>query len=144
MSIRFTPESSMVYAPVVKRGQQGTAVAALQTLLVRCGYILDEDGIFGAQTETVVKQLQSQRGLPSTGVADSRVWDEIGRLLKSGFVVQGTAEAIPARTTPKPISQAPVASALAPDSNTLWYVAAAALAIGAFLLFPKKAKRGRR
>jgi len=41
--------------------------------------ILNPDGIFGPETENTVKQFQSQRGLPITGVVNFATWTAIAK-----------------------------------------------------------------
>ncbi len=56
---------------VLRRGDRGTDVAALQRLLAANGADLAIDGMFGALTQTALRAFQSRRGLPATGIADA-------------------------------------------------------------------------
>jgi peptidoglycan hydrolase-like protein with peptidoglycan-binding domain len=62
---------------------QGTADVAnttlLQTNLLRLGYtgVGTPDGNFGPNTTTAVKQFQTDKGLPSTGVVDAATWNAL-------------------------------------------------------------------
>lgn len=56
----------------LRLGDTGPAVRALQTLLREAGFASDEDGLFGEKTRRQVLAFQQSRGLPPTGVADSR------------------------------------------------------------------------
>lgn len=49
---------------------QGDRVKALQTGLLKAGIHLDADAVFGKDTETALKQFQSQHGLEANGVAN--------------------------------------------------------------------------
>lgn len=52
------------------RGDQGTAVAQMQTRLKQLGYLNDvADGVFGGNTEEAVMAFQQANGLEATGVA---------------------------------------------------------------------------
>lgn len=69
------PKSVVVQA--LRRGATGSAVKAMQLRLVTKGYLSRSDflngtGVFGPRTETAVKRLQVEFGLPVTGVLDAR------------------------------------------------------------------------
>jgi len=54
------------------RGSKGDEVLTLQQALIDQGYLTGKaDGDFGKKTEEAVKALQSARGLPETGIADT-------------------------------------------------------------------------
>lgn len=55
--------------PTLSLGSQGSEVAELQQMLG-----LDVNGIFGPDTEAALKQYQSTKGLPATGVTDVATW----------------------------------------------------------------------
>lgn len=66
-----------VTVPVLRRGATGSAVQAMQVKLVAKGLMSRSDflngtGVFGPRTETAVKRLQVENGLPVTGVLDAR------------------------------------------------------------------------
>jgi peptidoglycan hydrolase-like protein with peptidoglycan-binding domain len=66
-----------VTMPVLRRGSTGSAVQAMQVKLVAKGLMSRSDflngtGVFGPRTETAVKRLQVENGLPVTGVLDGR------------------------------------------------------------------------
>ena len=52
---------------IMKRGQHGWDVAALQFMLRRRGYVLTVDGGFGSVTQRAVKQFQRNRGIHVDG-----------------------------------------------------------------------------
>lgn len=69
--------SKSVTVPVLRRGSTGSAVQAMQVKLVAKGLMsradfLNGTGVFGPRTETAVKRLQVENGLPVTGVLDAR------------------------------------------------------------------------
>ena len=58
----------------VKRGDRGEAVKAAQVQLNALGYTLTVDGIFGAGTETAVKDYQGRHDLTADGIVSPVVW----------------------------------------------------------------------
>lgn len=58
-------------ARVLRKGQRGSDVAALQRDLNVLRYGLDPDGIFGARTANAVQRFQARRGMDATGEADA-------------------------------------------------------------------------
>lgn len=66
-----------IQLPVLRRGDAGHSVSALQTLLFAQGIALPEYGIdseFGAETEKGVLQFQKEQGLAENGAADKATW----------------------------------------------------------------------
>jgi peptidoglycan hydrolase-like protein with peptidoglycan-binding domain len=62
-------------SPTLQAGSLGPVVAMLQGVLkTGFGYAGAIDGIFGPVTEAVVRQYQTNSGLPVTGVMDERTW----------------------------------------------------------------------
>lgn len=57
---------------ILQSGGRGPAVGALQTQLVKAGYLIEVTGIFDAATETAVRALQRMHGL----VMDGKVGDK--------------------------------------------------------------------
>ncbi|HHT43656.1 MAG TPA: peptidoglycan DD-metalloendopeptidase family protein [Firmicutes bacterium] len=68
---------------LLKRGMRGGEVLALQQLLVELGYSLAQDGIFGAETEGIVKKVQKAIGLTPDGVVGSLTWEALRELQES-------------------------------------------------------------
>jgi len=63
--------------PTLRKGDKGEAVKELQTLLMQRGYDLGKwgaDGDFGKQTQTAVKQFQTDWGLKVDGVVGNDTW----------------------------------------------------------------------
>jgi peptidoglycan hydrolase-like protein with peptidoglycan-binding domain len=65
-------------APPLQRGERGDAVRVLQQALIDLGFAMprsrpragiDPDGVFGAETETAVKNFQRREGLRPDGIA---------------------------------------------------------------------------
>lgn len=62
-------------SPPLKAGSLGPVVAMLQRVLkTGFGYTGPIDGVFGPATEAVVRQYQTDSGLPVTGVMDEQTW----------------------------------------------------------------------
>jgi peptidoglycan hydrolase-like protein with peptidoglycan-binding domain len=58
----------------VKKGDQGDAVSAAQTLLAARGQDAGVDGDFGDQTDAAVRAFQKAKGLTVDGVVGSQTW----------------------------------------------------------------------
>lgn len=66
---------SAQFGEPLQLGDRGPGVQQLQTQLQTKGYYYGTiDGVFGQDTRTAVLQLQSDRGLPQTGVVDDAVY----------------------------------------------------------------------
>jgi hypothetical protein len=52
-------------------------VERLQRMLIRAGYHLDSDGLFGDDTVQAVRSLQNEKGLAVNGVAGPEVWQAL-------------------------------------------------------------------
>ena len=58
----------------VKIGSTGDDVKALQQLLVKHGYQVGIDGIFGSSTEAAVKRFQAANGIGADGIVGPKTW----------------------------------------------------------------------
>ena len=63
---------------VAKKGDNSPYVGDIQNLLIRKGWSIASDGIFGSKTETAVKEFQQKNGLPVTGSVDT---DTLNKLM---------------------------------------------------------------
>jgi hypothetical protein len=70
--------------PAVRRGASGPNVSTVQHLQNFRGAALTVDGIFGASTETAVRNFQSAGGLPVTGVVDAGTWPTLVATVRRG------------------------------------------------------------
>lgn len=70
-------------AQVLKRGMRGTEVLALQEVLIELGHTLVPDGVFGGQTETLIKEIQKAVGLKSDGIVGRQTLDVLSQLRNS-------------------------------------------------------------
>lgn len=63
----------------IKNGSRGEDVKTLQTALNKTGnYGLATDGIFGAKTESAVKDFQKSRSLSVDGIVGAKTWAALG------------------------------------------------------------------
>ena len=73
-------QTCAVILPILRRGDTGAAVEAMQALLDLRGYPCGEkgvDGIFGADTETALKYFQAERDLESDAICGPLTWAEV-------------------------------------------------------------------
>jgi len=70
--------------PVVKNGNQGHPIRALQFLLRAHGYNLAVDAIFGPATEAAVKAFQTSKGMTADGIVTSQTWPALIIQVKKG------------------------------------------------------------
>jgi murein L,D-transpeptidase YcbB/YkuD len=68
--------TTTVARPTIQEGTPDTgSTTALQTKLAQLGYnVGTPDGVFGPGTTTAVKQFQTDKKLPATGVVDAATW----------------------------------------------------------------------
>lgn len=57
------------------KGSANADVKVLQQRLADRGWDIKVDGIYGPQTERIVKAFQSEKGLSVDGVAGPQTWD---------------------------------------------------------------------
>jgi peptidoglycan hydrolase-like protein with peptidoglycan-binding domain len=89
----YAPGSSEAASwPVLNSGTRGADVTALQHLLIARGYSQTVDGLFGAGTETAVKDFQSKNALTADGVVGPATWAKVVITVRSG----STGEAVKA------------------------------------------------
>lgn len=77
-------EPQVADAAVLKQGSKGDLVKAVQTKLIKWGYLTGRaDGIFGAKTKTAVIRFQRKNGLTADGVIGTRTAQALGISLSS-------------------------------------------------------------
>lgn len=64
-------------AITVRYGDTGEAVKAAQRQLIKYGYTLNVDGIFGSDTDNAVRSFQSSRGLTVDGIVGLGTWSSL-------------------------------------------------------------------
>lgn len=75
MTLAISPLASGSQSqPILKQGDEGTWVIALQHTLKGCGHTVKVDGQFGSGTLGAVKTFQSALGLSGAGVVESSTW----------------------------------------------------------------------
>lgn len=70
-------------ARVLRRGMQGNEVYALQELLMELGYDLVVDGVFGSETENLIKDVQRAVGLTPDGLVGEKTIEKLNHLRAS-------------------------------------------------------------
>ena len=73
--------------PTLRRGDRGDYVVELQKDLMTLGYSVGAsgaDGIFGRNTETAVKDFQSNSGLVADGIVGKRTWAALDEAIAGG------------------------------------------------------------
>ena len=74
LGVPYIPRNNLANYPLLKRGATGSMVLLLQFLLVNYGYDVDIDGIFGAQTQAVVRAFQQENSLAVDGIVGNNTW----------------------------------------------------------------------
>ncbi|MEU5941863.1 peptidoglycan-binding protein [Micromonospora sp. NPDC047548] len=72
--------------PTTRRGHTGPNVYTVQHLLTAWGHPTTVDGSFGSATETRVKQFQSAKAIPATGVVDAQTWPVLVATVSAGGI----------------------------------------------------------
>jgi peptidoglycan hydrolase-like protein with peptidoglycan-binding domain len=72
-----TPPAPKVM-PLVKKGSTGSVVRVLQTVLIKRGYRLSVDGVFGSKTRSAVIRFQMTHFLVPDGVVGPKTWKKLG------------------------------------------------------------------
>ena len=62
---------------ILRMGNRGPQVVALQDTLNGAGYSLDSDGIYGKKTESAVKDYQKKNGLVVDGIVGKETWGSL-------------------------------------------------------------------
>ncbi|WP_367718102.1 N-acetylmuramidase domain-containing protein [Nitratireductor sp. GISD-1A_MAKvit] len=71
---------------VLREGMRGEAVEALQRMLRAAGYAVSVDGVFGSQTDAVLRRFQAQAGLLVDGVAGPETCHALKRAMPFGML----------------------------------------------------------
>jgi putative chitinase len=64
--------------PIIRLGDDGEYVAALQSILAAKGFAAPTDGHFDVATATAVTQFHESRGLQADGIVGPRTWQALG------------------------------------------------------------------
>lgn len=76
--VNVNPPPSPMNVVVAKIGDNSPYVADLQRMLVKKGWSIGTDGVFGPKTQQAVKEFQQKNGLPVTGSIDT---DTLNKLM---------------------------------------------------------------
>lgn len=76
----------------VRVGSRGSDVKLLQELLVKNGYRVSADGIFGNGTKSAVQKFQASKGLTADGIVGTKTWSAL-QPYGSGTKVQSISPA---------------------------------------------------
>jgi N-acetyl-anhydromuramyl-L-alanine amidase AmpD len=87
-----TPDREDPTHAVLSKNSRGERVEELQKLLNKAGYDLDEDGVFGGETDKAVRAFQRAHGLPVDGIVGGKTWRALDKL-------NNPAPATPAKST---------------------------------------------
>lgn len=84
----------------LKRGDQGENVKALQSALKNAGYDLSVDGVFGQETDNIVKRYQQDNQLGNDGIVSEDLWSKItGSSASGNTTAPSGATTTPGKTT---------------------------------------------
>ncbi|MEC4573387.1 penicillin-insensitive murein endopeptidase [Streptomyces virginiae] len=72
------------FVPTQSKGNRGSDVVALQYLLGARGKSLTADGVFGAGTDTAVREFQSAKGLDADGIVGPGTWQALVVTVREG------------------------------------------------------------
>lgn len=75
--IQTIPEYPKWAGYYLKKGSRGKNVQQMQQRLKDRGWKITVDGIFGAQTDTVVRAFQREKGLAVDGIVGARTWSAL-------------------------------------------------------------------
>lgn len=67
----------MAICGTIRRGMSGTCVLKLQEALVRYGFPVAIDGVFGSNTEEAVISFQGMMGLTKDGIVGAKTWSAL-------------------------------------------------------------------
>jgi len=77
LNVNYLYRNNLSNYPTTRRGNRSNFVYLLQFILSRNGYNLIVDGIFGANTDSVVKQFQQNNGLMVDGIVGYNTWKHL-------------------------------------------------------------------
>ena len=94
---------------VLRAGDRGAAVAALQRALGGAGFDIDEDGVFGPETHEAVELFQASAALAVDGLVGARTW----------AALRARADVEPPEKAPPVAEAAEIAAAIAETAQRL-------------------------
>lgn len=90
----LTPTPTPLCWPLVRTGNRGPNVYAIQSLLRERGYSIAVDGIFGNATAAAVRQFQDAQGLSADGIVGPLTWSRLVIEVKRGDFDNGATAAV--------------------------------------------------
>ena len=110
-----TPAASTV----LRTGDKGTEVKAMQKRLVELGYLTVADGAYGIKTYNAVAAFQKRNGLKADGVAGKQTLTKLNS--SSAIAAAGVAATPVPKTTVAPVTAAFTAPKASEVRNANWY-----------------------
>ncbi len=118
--------ASTVKATLLRRGDSGSEVRALQKRLVELGYLSAADGVYGSRTASAVTEFQRRNGLTADGIAGKMT---LNRLNSQNAVSASGAPLISAAaSSAAAVSKTFVAPAASQVRNANWFSVIRAIA----------------
>jgi N-acetyl-anhydromuramyl-L-alanine amidase AmpD len=88
-----TPDRVDPRHPQVSRNSRGHHVEEAQRILNLDGYDIDQDGIFGRETEQAVRAFQRAHGLEVDGIVGPRTWRKLSQVARAAATTSSTTSA---------------------------------------------------
>jgi len=110
-----TEASSTSEPETVTVGATGKWVEILQQELVRHGYVVAVDGVFGSDTDAAVRRFQTDQGLMVDGIVGPATWAALTDSAVTVPDVDPKSTLPPATDAPPPIVGVPAIAVLRPD-----------------------------
>lgn len=99
----------------LKYGERSTGVRDFQAYLVRIGFKITVDGVFGPQTRAAVLAFQRQRGISADGIVGPQTMIEISKAIGEGWKTSTPIVASPATSPTATPSGTPADSTIQPS-----------------------------
>lgn len=77
LDVQYLARDNLANYPTLRRGDRGNFVRLAQYMLIKYGYNLSPDGIFGANTYNAVINFQTNQGLTADGIVGNRTWNSL-------------------------------------------------------------------
>jgi N-acetyl-anhydromuramyl-L-alanine amidase AmpD len=98
-----TPDRDDPTHPQLSRRSQGEHVEELQRILNKEGYDIDQDGIFGSETDHAVRAFQRAHGLEVDGIVGPKTWRKLDAVNKPPAATTTSATRTPRRPIDGPL-----------------------------------------
>lgn len=77
LDVPYIERGNLANYPTLRRGERGNFVRLLQYMLIKYGYNLSPDGIFGGNTYNAVVNFQTNQGLSVDGIVGRNTWNSL-------------------------------------------------------------------